>query len=275
MKLFRRISALVLSAAMAASMSISVSAKELVTIDGHKYVSENGEKSLYTGWTKVNGLHRYYKEGKRCLGWHKIGGSYYYLTRYGGRARGFYQIGDTFYEFKENGKYVGKAVSDNVGLLTAKAAYKRIYDYAKVGKDADGNDIYADDFGGFFERTLYLTNDKNLDIYRDLCGDIYKFEYEESDITYNSLLELERYIKTNISAHNGDIWDEIGIYEMEIKDDGYQKKNWLEIIIEGSEEHKSWLYKHLPEKGYPEEMFDVYILTSEEADWDWLYGEDE
>lgn len=249
MKIFRRISAFVLSAAMVMSMGVTASAKELVTIDGYKYVSDGGENTLYTGWTTVNGLHRYYKEGKRCLGWRKIGNNYYYLTRNGGRARGLYQIGDTVYEFCENGKYIGKASSDTTIYMITQAASDRIEGYANIGTDPDGYDIYADEYGGINisidgSASVYLTSDKNFAVYSDLLGDYWDLEFVKTDMTYNDVMEIKRYIKEsadelnifniiNISQYPGGVSIEVDFYDNDEDEDKYINNLYEKLIEKG------------------------------------------
>lgn len=243
-------------------MSVNIYADKLTARDGLRYlVSDSGEdKGLYTGWTKVNGLHRYYKEGKRCLGWHKINGSYYYLTRYGGRARGLYQIGNTVYEFNDNGKYIGKASSDTTPHRIAAAASDRIEDHAKKGTDPDGYDIYADDYCGIYISTdgsafVYLTSDKNFAVYSDLLGDYCNLEFVKKDVTYNDLMEIKRYVTENA--------EDLKIHISSIK----IWTGWVEIILDGDDESCNDLYEKLIEEGFSDDIFSVaYEL---EPPWFW------
>lgn len=275
MKIFSRISAFVLSAAMVMSMGVTASAKELVTIDGYKYVSEDGENTLYTGWTTVNGLHRYYKEGKRCLGWRKIGDSYYYLTKNGGRARGFYQIGDTVYEFGEDGKYIGKASSDTTTDMIIQAAIDRMINFAFKGTTYEKYEVYADDATytsliGFLSDgdegdtyIIYLTSRKNFDVYRDLWGDCSIFEYTKAKASYNDLIDLKQYIisdkkeiqdKLNIRIVSFDIWDD-----------------YLSITVEHCEKEKVEQFRsYLIEKGVSGDMFNIGVIIEDTDDdlWD-------
>ena len=232
-------------------MSVNIYADKLTTKDGLKYrISDSGEdKGLYTGWTTVNGLHRYYKNGKRCLGWRKINGSYYYLTRYGGRARGLYQIGDTVYEFNDNGKYIGKASSDTTPRMIADAARNRIEDYAKKGTDPDGYDIYADDYCGINisidgSASVYLTSDKNFAVYSDLLGDYWNLEFVKTDMTYNDVMEIKRYIKENadelnifniinISPYPGGVSIEVDFYDNDEDEDKYINNLYEKLIEKG------------------------------------------
>lgn len=265
MKIFRRASVFILSSAMIVSMGITVSAKELVTIDGHKYVSEGGENTLYTGWTTVNGLHRYYKDGKRCIGWHKIGDSYYYLTRYGGRARGLYQIGDTVYEFGEDGKYIGKAKPDeivhNVYAAAVNDGVNRIKSYATMKTDQEGNP-YSEDFGGIsynniesvFE--LYLINNKNENIYKDLYGEctLSKLKITETNVSFNNLVKLNMYLSQNM--------EKLEIYSIMLS------HNKVKIEMQDVEDEDiKQLHDHLTEQGFTEEMFYIDNVGYEYHDW--------
>ena len=270
MKIFRRISAFILSAAIVISMGMTVSAKELVTIDGYKYVSEGGEKTLYTGWATVNGLHRYYKEGKRCIGWHKINGSYYYLTKNGGRARGLYQIGDTVYEFDDNGKYTGKKYSpskyeEENSYALQNAAEMRIRKYVEREASPEGDITYSDDFGGFGysinlygsgrETILYLTEKADKKIYDNLRGDCINFSYAEAKIPYNDIYKLYKYVS------QGSIREEFNIFELNLSG------NELHITINDIDE--TAIYEHLIENGFSEKIINIYIIECIEADDDW------
>ena len=244
-------------------MSVNVYADKLTTKDGLRYVvSDSGEdKGLYTGWTKVNGLHRYYKEGKRCLGWHKIGGSYYYLTRYGGRARGLYQIGDTVYEFNDNGKYIGKASSDTTPHMIMYAALDRIEAYAKKGADPDGYDIYADDYCGIDisidgSASVYLTSDKNFSVYRDLLGDYWNLEFVKRDVTYNDKIEIKRYVTENADDLK------IDIVSISIGTGG------VRILIEGDDDSCYDLKEKLIEEGFSDDIFSGAYVIGHNWDWD-------
>lgn len=265
MKFFRRISAFVLSAAMAMSMGVTAYAKELVTIDGYKYVSDNGENSLYTGWTTVNGLHRYYKEGKRCLGWRKIGNNYYYLTRNGGRARGLYQIGDTVYEFGENGKYIGKAKTDeivhNIYAAAVNEGVNRIQAYATIKTGQEMNP-YSEDFGGISYNSnekafeLYLTNNKNEDIYKDLYGEctLSTLKITNTNVSYNDLVKLQAYLRQNM--------EKLEIYSIMLS------HNKISIEMQDvQDEDVKQLHDHLIEQGFTEEMFDIDNVGYELHDW--------
>lgn len=257
----KRVCAFILSAAVMMSASVSVCASELVTIDGYKYLSDNGENTLYTGWTTVNGLHRYYKDGKRCLGWHKINENWYYLTRNGGRARGLYQIGDTLYEFDWNGKYIGKA-SDVKEWAAESDVRDRIYGYAKAGTDPDGNDIYADNFGGYFWNELYLLNDKDIDTYKDLWGGSGEIKYTQTNISYNDLAELYRYVDSNRNTDNSSLWERLDISGLAITNNRVDRTSapYVKITIDFDFEGADLLRDHLVEKGYPKEMFDFAIV---------------
>ena len=248
-------------------MSVNIYADKLTTKDGLKYrISDSGEdKGLYTGWTTVNGLHRYYKDGKRCLGWRKINGSYYYLTRYGGRARGLYQIGDTVYEFNDNGKYIGKASSDTTPYMIVAAARNRIEDHAKKGTDPDGYDIYADDYCGINisidgSASVYLTSDKNFAVYSDLLGDYCNLEFKKSDVTYNDLMEIIRYVTENAEDLKIDIRN-ISI------------KIWtgsVEIMIDdGDDKICDDLEKKLIEEGFSADIFSIGYFYEIELPPDW------
>ncbi|MCH5186723.1 MAG: hypothetical protein J1F64_11470 [Oscillospiraceae bacterium] len=275
MRIFRRISAFILSAAIVISMGMTVSAKELVTIDGLRYVSDNGENTLYTGWTTINGLHRYYKEGKRCIGWHKINGSYYYLTRYGGKAWGLYQIGDTVYEFGENGKYIGKASSDTTTDAIIQAAIDRMNNFAFKGTTYEKYEVYADDVtftslicflsdgdeGDTY--AIYLTSHKNFDIYKDLWGDCAIFEYKKAKASYNDLIDLKQYIisdkkeiqdKLNIRIVSFDIW-----------------YDYLDITVEHCENEEVEQFRnYLIEKGVSGDMFGIAVIIEDTDEDLWV-----
>lgn len=90
------------------SCSSSISAMELRTENGLKYsVSDSGEKSLYSGWTKRNGKYYYYSKGKlkkNC--WISSKGvKKYYLTADGSRAVGDVVIKGQNCHFDSNGVY--------------------------------------------------------------------------------------------------------------------------------------------------------------------------
>ena len=86
--------------------SLNVCADTLAEHDGLKYrVSESGEESLYTGWTKKGSDRYYYKNGemkKNC--WLTVHGKRkYFLQADGKRATGEVTIQGVTYQFDENG----------------------------------------------------------------------------------------------------------------------------------------------------------------------------
>lgn len=265
MRSLKHISAFILSAAMVMSMGITASARELTVIDKRLCLSDNGENTLYTGWTTVNGLHRYYKDGKRCLGWRKINGSYYYLTKNGGRAARIYQIGDTVYEFGEDGKYIGLAVSGNdkadIYKKASNSGFGRIRGYVMNKMDSDGNVIFPADFGGIEEGgdtcRLYLTNTKNADVYRDLYGDCTFRELEiiETNISYSELTKLRDYLR-----ENWDEWDENN-NEFYIKGFAIIDNN---VVIEvKTDEEAERFHDYLIKQGFSDEMFYIHVSNYE------------
>lgn len=87
-------------------------AEGLKTIDGIKYLfDENGDLiGRYTGWTRFSSSEKrnYYRDGRRCAGWHTINGKKYYFYYEGGAAVGDVQIEDKIYTFDENGTFTGE-----------------------------------------------------------------------------------------------------------------------------------------------------------------------
>ncbi len=86
--------------------SLNVCADTLAEHDGLKYrVSDSGEESLYTGWTKKGSDRYYYKNGemkKNC--WLTVHGKRkYFLQADGKLAVGKVKINDRIYVFNENG----------------------------------------------------------------------------------------------------------------------------------------------------------------------------
>lgn len=105
---------------MIACTPVNAYADTLAERDGLKYrVSDSGEESLYSGWTKAGNAHYYYKNGvkkKNCWITSK-GVKKYFLQADGSRATGKVTIQGVEYEFDEN----GVLLPDAWGLtLTAK-----------------------------------------------------------------------------------------------------------------------------------------------------------
>jgi len=74
------------------------------------------------GWTTDGTYRYYYQDGKKLTKWQNIGGKRYYFTTKNGRmANGYYRIGKKTYEFKANGTYVREAkrakwITDSTGV---------------------------------------------------------------------------------------------------------------------------------------------------------------
>lgn len=116
----KRFLAAAAAALMIACTPVNAYADTLAERDGLKYrVSDSGEESLYSGWTKKGGDRYYYKDGimkKNCWITSK-GKKKYFLQADGTRATGKVTVQGVEYEFDEN----GVLLPDAWGLtLTAK-----------------------------------------------------------------------------------------------------------------------------------------------------------
>ncbi len=103
-------------------MSLNVCADTLAEYDGLKYrVSESGEESLYTGWTKKGGDRYYYKNGemkKNC--WLNVHGKRKYFLQADGKcATGKVKINGKIYIFNENGVIMSDKQDYAVGVSDA------------------------------------------------------------------------------------------------------------------------------------------------------------
>ncbi len=107
--ILKKTAAVLAAVTVISACPVTAFADKLYTQDGLKYVQrDNGEASVYSGWTKKDGKRYCYKNGKMLKScWLTVKGERtYFLKKDGSAAVGKTTISGTEYEFDENGKLV-------------------------------------------------------------------------------------------------------------------------------------------------------------------------
>lgn len=203
MKIIKKAAAAALAAALLPAVPVWAAGKTLISRDGEIYLVQNGREEKYTGFTDSAGDRKYYKNGVRVTGWCRLGEKYIYLRRAGGLAKGLYEIGNTFYEFDENGFYTGKSFTpEEYGSKdfieprgAGRSAYLRIL--GRVLLSAEEN-LYSDDYCGACwdwkkERYIIILSDfKNIEEYKKIAGNTDKLIFAGGEFSYNYLSSLQK-----------------------------------------------------------------------------------
>lgn len=243
---------------MAVSGGAAAYADTLISEDGLRYVcSDSGEKSLYTGWTDTKGVKKYYKNGKRCAGWHKINGNYYYLPKTGGFAAGYYQIGDNVYEFDYSGRYTGvKSSVYDYDFLTrdgnkpTRLEEEACFSLANAAYLGDGK--YLDDYTCVYwdseklKYTVMLTDFDRVDFYKGLTGGCDSFVFEKAEYPRNYYSGIDKIVC------DADIFTKYKIYSC-----GYESTGNIYDIKVTDESMTEPLREYILEQGIAEDSFSV------------------
>lgn len=115
-------------------------------------------ESFYTGFTKSSRGKRYYINGERAYGWHKIKNNWYHFDTYTGyMSVGRTKICGTAYVFDKNGKWTGKLSKD--GLAPSDFSLTFFSPNAKCGFDTkDSKIFYGDTESGTAEGKIKLSS---------------------------------------------------------------------------------------------------------------------
>ena len=183
----------------------SVSADYLKLENSLKYIyTDSCEKKLYTGWTNTNGVKKYYSEGKRCVKWKKIDGSYYYLLPTGGYADGFFQIDGKIWEFNDGrlkygpfdaDEFIESFNGDEASIEGKPTCFQFETTFALTSQVcSDGT--YLDDYCGMYwdskkqKYVIMLTDLRRQDFYRGLGGESNDYEIVTGEFSRNYLEKL-------------------------------------------------------------------------------------
>lgn len=236
------------AAALMSVCPVSAEAAKLRTENGLKYIqSDDGQSSLYTGWTNSDGIRRYYSNGKRCVGRKNINGREYYLLRNGGYVQGYYVVNGKLYE-AFNGKICGPfSISDidgdnsdgntsafqSLSTLTFTVhpnGQKWLSDYAGYHWDSEKGQYIID-----------LTDLKRQDFYKGLACGCQEFGVRLVKYSYNELMEVDRAVFTadnfrNFCLNSCDISAEENCYVITVFEDDKVETVADYLLSEGFEE---------------------------------------
>lgn len=246
----------IISAALAAVMALTsaalpVSAVKFVKENGLTYSVEDGEKTLYTGWTrdKKTGGKKYYRNGKRVVGWAKIDGEKYYLLKTGGIAVCQYKIGDTVYVFKYDGTYTGESHSEeNYSYYTD--TYGSILINVTVSNDKKYGEVYggAKSTDGSANRiTVGITDESYADFFKGLTSEPDLITVEKVKYSMNELTALRDFVTDNGFGNEK--------YNVQGAGIGYNDVG-IEVL---TEKNKEALEEFLEENGYDPDMYEIEI----------------
>lgn len=245
----------IISAALAAALALSsatlhVSAVKFIKEDGLTYSVEDGEKVLYTGWTrdKKTGGRKYYRNGKRVVGWAAINGEKYYLLKTGGVAVGNYKIGGTVYVFSYKGVYSGESYSE--GYIYHADTYGRIMCNTTIIESKKYGEVYggAKSTDGSANRiTVGLTDEKYADVFKGFASEPDLITIEKVKYSLNDLTALQDFVMDNCSRNEKYNVIGAGI--------GYNTVN----IVVSTEDNRAAVKEFLDDNGYESDMYEIEI----------------
>ena len=106
---------------------------------------ETGEiQGNYEGFTKSGKGRRYYRNGERVYGWHKIGNYWYHFDRNGYADTGRVKICGSYYTFDKKGRWLNKVSKDGIAPKDFKLSVETSYGMSAF--DTDGYIYYGEDY---------------------------------------------------------------------------------------------------------------------------------
>lgn len=193
-------------------------AKGLVSIGGIKYQFDKNGTFIdeYTGWTKSEGyyggqgVYKYYNNGKRCVGWKKVGDNWFYFFKEGGYAQYSCLIGEKVYMFDGNGHFTGNTYTPEEYGFFEIGEHMIFSPYAdslvrRVMGSADSSFVCMDADLDKHTHTIWLDSFDSLELYKTLTENSEEFEFREAKYS------RKYYMSIGDALRSDSIWTEYGI----------------------------------------------------------------
>lgn len=247
----------IISAALAAALALTtaalpVSAVKFIRENGLTYSVEDGEKNLYTGWTrdKKTGGRKYYRNGKRVVGWADIDGEKYYLLKTGGVAVYQYKIDGTVYVFKSDGTYTGESHLEEDYAYYFSDTNSRIICNTTMIQDKKYGEVFGgtkSTDGSAEKITVGLTDESYADFFKGFTAEPDLVTIEKVKYSMNELTELRDFVMDNCWRNKK--------YRVQGVGFGYNEVG-IDVL---TEENKEALEEFLEENGYESDMYEIEI----------------